>query len=400
MRNLAHSLVPAITTEEAKQLKAYYPFYREVEPFIQEEAEKILSPHPFWGPVLKSIPKDVRDKQNKISSELQRDAIFNNNWEPYILNLIQQGIMYANMGLDFRGWYEIVNLIRRLLAPPLRTLYETQKENAITVSNGLNVLLDIAMGVIGEAYIFEKKRTIEEERKKQKQLSKEMEQFVYIASHDLQEPLNTVISFTSMLEEDYLKDKAPEVTDIIHRISDSAARMRMLIIDVLDYSRVGKKDPRALVPLNEIVNEVLNDMKASIDAGHAIVTVDTLPTICVHPISLKLLFQNLLSNAIKFRKKDSPVLISISSERKNDLYEFAVRDNGIGIDPKQHNKVFEMFQRLHSHDKYEGTGIGLANCHKIVQLHGGNIWIDSKGGAGSTFYFSIPINLPHNEEKT
>jgi signal transduction histidine kinase len=400
MRNLAQLLVPSITTEEAEQLKAYYLFYREVEPSIHEEAEKILKTHPFWGPVLIANPRDVRDKQNKVSGELQRDAIFNNNWEPYILNLIGQGITYANMGLDFREWYEIVNLLRRLLAPPLRTLYETEKEKVIIISNGLTVILDIAMGVIGEAYIFEKKRIIEEEKKKQEQLSKEIEQFVYIASHDLQEPLNTVIAFTTLLEEDYIKGDVPEASDLLKRISDSALRMKMLITDLLEYSRVGKKDPAAIVSLNVTVGEVLDDMKASIDASHATVTVSTLPALPVHPISIKLVFQNLLSNSIKFRKKDVPLRISISAERKNGSYEFAVKDNGIGIDPKQHHRIFEMFQRLHSFTEYEGTGIGLAHCQKIVQLHGGNIWIDSKEGAGSTFYFSIPVNSLLHEEKT
>ena len=303
MRNLAHSLVPALTPVEKEKLQAYYIFYKEVEPLIQEEGEKILATHPFWGPVLIAIPKEVRDKQNKISSELQRDAIFNNNWEPYILNLIEQGIMYAKMGLDFRGWYEIVNIIRRLLAPSLRALYETEKEKVITISDGLNLLLDIAMGVIGEAYLFEKKRNIQEEKEKQEQLSKEIEQFVYIASHDLQEPLNTVISFTELLKNEYASQVNSEMAEFLERIGGSASRMKHLIGDLLEYSRVGKKDPVTIVSLNKIAGEVLTDMKASIDASHAHITVGELPELPVHPTSMKLLFQNLLSNAIKFRKE-------------------------------------------------------------------------------------------------
>jgi len=172
--------------------------------------------------------------------------------------------------------------------------------------------------------------------------------------------------------------------------------MRDLIDDLLEYSRVGKKDEIANVSLNEIVNNVLSDLKPRIDASRASINIDSLPVMSVHPRSIALLFQNLLSNAIKFRRKEEPLQIRITAQRKNDHYQFAVSDNGIGIDPSQHNRIFGMFQRLHNYKEYEGTGIGLAHCQKIVQLHGGKIWVESEPGKGTTFYFTLPTS--QNEE--
>jgi signal transduction histidine kinase/ligand-binding sensor domain-containing protein len=219
--------------------------------------------------------------------------------------------------------------------------------------------------------------------------NKELEQFVYIASHDLREPLRTTTSFVQLLERQY-KGKFDEKADTyLQYITDSSERMKVLIDDLLDYSRIDKQREAESVDCGLLLNEVLTDLNAAIKETNAIITASPLPVINAYRTQLKQLFQNLVFNAIKFRQKDIAPVITISVTPKGDHWQFSITDNGIGIDPRNQDRVFGMFQRLHSRNEYEGSGIGLAFCKKIVELHQGTIWVESAVGQGSSFHFMI-----------
>ncbi|HTA61755.1 MAG TPA: ATP-binding protein [Bacteroidia bacterium] len=218
----------------------------------------------------------------------------------------------------------------------------------------------------------------------------ELEQFVYIASHDLQEPLNTITSFISLIDEEYKGKLDNEGETYIDYIRESANRMTMLITDILEYSRIGRKSEFEVMDCNKIVNQVIDDMNATLVETNAKVVCDKLPTIKGYPIEIRLLFQNLLSNAVKFHKKNVSPSIKIYVCDENEYWHFTVEDNGIGIDEKHKDKIFVIFQRLHSTRKYDGTGIGLAHCKKIIELHHGKIWVESVENEGSKFHFTLP----------
>ncbi|MDO9186268.1 MAG: PAS domain S-box protein [Bacteroidia bacterium] len=219
--------------------------------------------------------------------------------------------------------------------------------------------------------------------------NQELEQFAYIASHDLQEPLRTISSFMQLLDKKQGNKKDEETKEYFQFIMSATEKMKNLIRDLLDYSRVGKSIVFSTVDCNLILKEVIAEMDASITESKAKITSAVLPKVNGNEIQLKQLFQNLISNGIKFKKKNSIPEIDITVEEKPTEYLFALKDKGIGIDEKYINKLFVLFQRLHSETEYSGTGIGLAICKKIVTMHGGKIWVESKLGEGSTFYFTI-----------
>ncbi|MCA0457843.1 MAG: GAF domain-containing protein [Chloroflexi bacterium] len=219
----------------------------------------------------------------------------------------------------------------------------------------------------------------------------ELRQFAYVASHDLQEPLRMVVSYLQLIETRYKVQLDTEAKEFINFAVDGAKRMKSLIEALLAYSRVETKNQNfTLVDLQNTVNEVLQLMQVSISEKGATVTVDDhLPEIHANEPMMIQLFQNLISNGIKYQKDTRPE-VHISAKRVNDEWQFAVHDNGIGIATKDLDRIFIIFQRLHSGVEYPGTGIGLAVCKKVVEMHGGKIWAESGEGEGTTFYFTIP----------
>jgi len=218
----------------------------------------------------------------------------------------------------------------------------------------------------------------------------ELEQFAYIASHDLQEPLRMVTSFLSQLQkkyEDQLDDKAQQY---IHFATDGAVRMRQIILDLLEYSRVGRMDYRLeKIDLNELISGITGLYKTLIEETNAVINYGELPSIEAAKTPLQRVLSNLISNALKYNRKNVPPVIDIKVLEHKRSWEFIIADNGIGIRAQFFDKIFIIFQRLHARDEYSGTGIGLAICKKIVENHGGEIWLTSKEGKGSTFHFTI-----------
>jgi PAS domain S-box-containing protein len=229
-----------------------------------------------------------------------------------------------------------------------------------------------------------------------KRSNSDLEQFAYVASHDLQEPLRMVASFTQLLEKQY-KDKLDETaSEYINFAVDGAKRMQALIKDLLTYSRVKSHDEDFIeINCEELIEEVLFNLEIIIKENKAIITRDPLPIISSDRLQMQQLFQNIIGNAIKYN--DKMPRIHISAEKDEENWIFGVSDNGIGIDPEHYKRIFKVFKRLHTKEEYDGTGIGLAICQKIVDRNGGRIWVESELGEGSTFYFTIPLkqNIQH-----
>ena len=243
------------------------------------------------------------------------------------------------------------------------------------------------IGIVGVSVDITERKRAEEELQRS---NAELQQFAYVASHDLQEPLRMVSSYTQLLAECYQGQLDAQADKFIAFATEGATRMQQLLEDLLDYSRVSRR-PQPFEPINctTILKDVLTDLAVTMQESSAVVTADSLPTVLGDRTQLRQLLQNLISNAIKFRREEPP-LVHISAEPQEDFWLFTVRDNGIGIDPQFAERIFVLFQRLHSRQEYPGTGIGLAICKKIVERHAGRIWVESHLGEGSTFYFTLP----------
>jgi len=227
----------------------------------------------------------------------------------------------------------------------------------------------------------------------------ELEKFAYVASHDLQEPLRMVSNYVQLLEMKYEEKLDKEAVEFIRYAVEGAGRMRELINDLLAYSRLGSSGKKKeYIDLNTAVNEVINSLQEPIREKKAAVIKKNLPRVWAEKTMMQPLFQNLVLNALKFAKKKIPPEIIISAEEKKNEWVIKVKDNGIGIKKEYFDRIFIIFQRLHSREEYEGTGIGLAICKKIVERHGGDIWVESKKNEGAAFYLTLPKSPPGSEK--
>lgn len=301
---------------------------------------------------------------------------------------------------------EIVNLSHEFaigLAQHFDTLDRVSKGDlAARISGVSEVELLESLKNVTNHMIDSVSREINERQRAEKELKEtlgelahsnaELEQFAYVASHDLQEPLRMVSSYVQLLARRYKSKLDKDADEFIGFAVDGANRMQTLINDLLSYSRVGTKGkPFQTTDCNQVLSEALLNLSAATEESGAVITNDTLPSVMTDKTQMVQLIQNLVANAIKFRNKDRP-RIHVSSEQKNGIWVFSVSDNGIGIDSEYYERIFAIFQRLHGKTEYPGTGIGLAVCKRIVERHGGRMWVDSESGKGSKFYFTIPVS--------
>ena len=269
-----------------------------------------------------------------------------------------------------------------------RDLFGRRKDGTeIPVEIGLNPIeTDEGLFVLASVVDISARKRAEEELRRS---NEELERFAYVASHDLQEPLRTVTSYVQLLARRYRDKLDADAAEFIEFAVQGAMRMQRLIEDLLAFSRVGTR-AAALVPTdaNAALDAALENLKAAAGEAGATLTRGPLPTVLADPVQLGQLFTNLVGNAVKFRGTEPP-RVQIGAERDGTQWVFRVRDNGIGIDPQYFERIFVIFQRLHGRNEYPGTGIGLAVCRKIVERHGGRIWVESEEGGGATFSFTL-----------
>lgn len=265
-------------------------------------------------------------------------------------------------------------------------LHKNGREIAIEI--GLNpIATNQGLFVLASVVDISPRKKAEEELRRS---NEELERFAYVASHDLQEPLRTITAYVQLLSHRYRDQLGGEAAEFIDFAVAGAARMQRLIEDLLAFSRVGTQQyaPQH-VDSEAVLLESLDDLRASIVASEAVITHEPLPRVLADAGHMEQLFTNLIGNALKFRGADAP-RIHIDASRQGRFWQFVVGDNGVGIDMKHHERIFVIFQRLHARDQFDGTGVGLAVCKKIVERHGGRIWVDSSLNRGSRFYFTLP----------
>jgi PAS domain S-box-containing protein len=283
-----------------------------------------------------------------------------------------------------------------------RDLFGLKKDGTeVQVEIGLNPIETIEGSMVLASIIDITERKVQEQTlKRQVELETknvELEQFAYIASHDLQAPLRTITNYMQVFEEDYFSVLDANGRNHLKRVNNSIERMSVLIKALLDFSRLGRDARLNYVDCGKIIADVIADIEEIIKAKQAVVIVGEMPHINVYEMEMRQLFQNLISNAIKFGKPEVPPVINIRCEKTKDKWTFFINDNGIGIAPNHFDRIFYIFQRLNQADEYEGYGIGLANCKKIVELHKGEILLESVLGEGTTFNFTIS-NLLSNQK--
>jgi signal transduction histidine kinase len=265
---------------------------------------------------------------------------------------------------------------------------------------GIAFVAFLAVGFVGRRHLHhvmvEEAMLKDQARRELERSNRELAEFAYVASHDLQEPLRTVASYTQLLQRRYKGRLDADADEFIDSAVEGAQRMQALIQDLLQYSRVGAKpEDQVPVDLGAVVEDVRRTLKQALtEADAELVVARALPTVVGHERQFAQLLQNLVGNAIKFRHPARPSRVEVVAEPSPGGWRISVRDNGIGIDPRHFDRIFQIFQRLHGRDDYPGTGIGLAICKRIVELNGGTIGVDSVPGEGSTFWFTVPDRSP------
>lgn len=367
---------------------------------------------------LKNARLEKKQKSIEAKNRLILTLLNNSSDEIYLFDSITYKISYANKGVLKNTGYKsgnirqcspadlIKGMDRETFAEILAPLLRKEKKNISLEAEQLRtdgscypVEYNFQFTQLEGKYVFLAiARDITQRKKaelKIKQTNQELEQFAYTASHDLKEPLRMINAFVQLLEKKYVQQLDDTAKKYIHFATDASQRMTQLINELLDYSRIGKEDSAyEEVDLNQLVKHVLQLNGAYIEAQKANIIIHPLPAVRAMRIPLRMLFNNLIINALKYHKAGLAPRIEISASEQNQCWQFIIKDNGIGIAKEYQQQIFQMFRRLHQAKTYGGVGMGLAICKKIVEQHGGTIWVESEEGSGSTFCFTIARQSP------
>lgn len=349
---------------------------QELSPIIDQQAVRLMID-------LSSQIRFVEKQLNYLSTQQSIDIeALNSNQAVFLVDMnrvVELLEASSSQKLKFIVWIEVLLMFVSILIILLEVIFifkpsHQRLENALSESK-------------------QAKQELEKNLVELKMKNKDLEQFAYVASHDLQEPLRTVTSFTQLLHRKYKDQFEKDGKEEIMFIIDGTRRMKALITGLLKYAKIGKAKTAKSIDCNDLVDQVKRDLKRVLEEKNAKIDVGSLPNIEAYEVEVRQLFQNLITNALKFQKSETQPSIVITSKDLEDRIRFSVQDNGIGISEEYQEQIFMIFKRLHHVNEYEGTGIGLAQCKKIVELHNGEIWVNSKVNEGSTFHFTIPRSL-------
>lgn len=337
------------------------------------------------GPV--SLRRFVIDDEGDIVDQILIDAnpASLKRWGVSTIEEIQGKRFSEFLGRELVGQYLVQ--VRKMKLEGKIIIEETHNDH-----DGLDYMTTLVP--LGNDHVIATSMDITERKRSEKALrrsNEELRQFAYVASHDLQEPLRMIVSYLSLLERKFSDQLDPKALEYIRNAVSGGERMRSLIDDLLQYSRVDISSREStIVDMNEVVEKVLFILKSPREENEVRILIDPLPSVMAQETQMVQVMQNLMGNAIKFRGREPPA-IQISATPGHNEWIFSVRDNGIGLDMEYAEKIFQVFQKLHTKDKYEGTGVGLAIVKKIVEKRGGRVWVESQEGKGATFFFTIPI---------
>lgn len=383
-------------------------FQMNVSPLAASEGGVIVTHH------------DITDRVVSVARLKLSGKIIENSSEAICITDAEENILYINNAYtQITGYTEddVIGMTPRILASGRhdKKFYEAmwsalqtrgrwsgecwnRKKNGEVYPElvSINAIRDDTGKVVNYVSFFSDISSIKQTERLLRQKNADLQQFAHVASHDLQEPLRMITSFLQLLKKRHETDLSKEAQEYISFAVDGALRMNRLIKDLLEFSRIdSRKEPYETVEIAAVVADSLKNLELAVSEANAVVSFpDNLPKLQGDAHLLCSLFQNLIGNAIKYRHAERPPRISISFQQEVDFYKFSVADNGIGIDPDYFERIFVIFQRLHAKEQYPGTGIGLALCRRIVERHGGLIWVESETGVGSVFHFTIAMNPP------
>jgi light-regulated signal transduction histidine kinase (bacteriophytochrome) len=359
------------------------------DPLLQQQAQELLTRFPLDPQLDFGSPKSARIGKSELLRELTDEVLAKTSPEyaEFARKAGWKSAIYAPLA-SHNQVLGALALVRDSSLPPFSidelTLAEELARRAALAIDNAN-LYATAQRERAEAQ--NALTALERAEARLRRSNEELQQFAYIASHDLQEPLRTVSVFAELLSRRYASAD-PEIKFLVETVTSGARRMHSLVHDLLAYSRLGGGEDLQPIDTAKLVQSCLESLSVTIAASGASITLGELPVVTGTP-QLAQVFQNLIANAIKYRGPDPP-RIHIAADRNNGEWRFAISDNGIGIKPEYSSRIFEIFRRLHGRD-VPGTGIGLAVCKKVIESCGGRIWVDSEPGRGSTFWFTLPV---------
>ncbi len=387
-------VLKGLVTDNPQQLERVNAVEKEVELNFSEFKEIMASGAHISSEMLAQGKEEMMFAE-KIQTSLEEivtsenELLEDRNQSYAIWKFIILGALAIATIIVFLSLYSLINKIRPLIEELLQTKNDLEDSNQnlqTTLEELKTINTEKEREIIAKESAIEKAEILNESLTAKNQ---QLDHFAYVASHDLQEPLRTVSNYLEIFQEDFPERLDGEATMYFDFINSAVERMRNLISGLLSFSRIGTSGKSEDIDLNQTLLKIREDFSAVIEERGIIIESDTLPVVNGHRIEIKQLFQNLIANAIKFTAPDVIPHIKISCDKTDNYYNFHITDNGIGVPDKDFTKIFDMFSRLHSAKDYEGQGIGLAFCKKIVELHHGNIWVTSNFGEGTTFHFTL-----------